>query len=92
MIYSCRRVAELTSQELDTPLPLNKRLALGVHRLMCSACRRFRTQLREIDRAIGEYVCATSRVTTVRLPDESKMRIKEVLREASSGDVGRNST
>jgi hypothetical protein len=41
----CRRAAEVITRSLDEPLTLRVRVALGVHTLFCSPCRRFRRQM-----------------------------------------------
>jgi hypothetical protein len=83
-VISCQRAAEWTSRELDAALGGGHRLALGVHRLLCGKCRRFRVQLAEIDRAVGEFVAAGA-PADARLPDESKERIKQALRDEAGG-------
>ena len=83
MITSCRRAVELATEALDTPLPLNKKLALFFHRLACSACRRFRRQMGEIDRVVGDYVDETIvEPDGIGLTEESKTRIKAALHGA----------
>jgi len=79
ILFSCRRAAEVTSRELDGPLPLGERLAVGVHRLVCPTCQRYRTQLTEINRAVAEYVSEPAGPDGEQLAEESKMRIKQVL-------------
>ncbi len=86
MLISCRRATELTSQELDTELTFHRRFVLGAHRLVCGACRRFRKQLIDIDRALEEFWNETNGPADVRMPDESKTRIREVLKSATSDD------
>jgi hypothetical protein len=44
----CRRAAEVITQSLDKPLTLRVRVALGVHTLFCSPCRRFRRQMAQL--------------------------------------------
>lgn len=77
-MISCKRAAEWTSRELDAGLPLGRRTVLGFHRLLCADCRRFRTQLAEVDRAVGEFVTAGV-PEAVHLPEDSKERIKQTL-------------
>ena len=84
MIVTCRRAAELTSRELDTTLTLGVRLAFGTHRLFCTKCRRFRTQLVEIDRALRECLTEFAEAGDESLPHESKVRIKHALSGAST--------
>ena len=41
----CRHSAQLISESLDRPLRFRERLALRIHLLYCTGCRRFRTHL-----------------------------------------------
>jgi predicted anti-sigma-YlaC factor YlaD len=86
VLISCRRATELTSQELDTELSFHRRFVLGAHRFVCGACRRFRKQLVNIDRALEEFLNETTGPADVQMPDESKIRIREVLKSATSDD------
>jgi predicted anti-sigma-YlaC factor YlaD len=45
LMYSCRRVAELLSQNLDEPLGPIDRLRLRLHLSMCSNCSNVERQL-----------------------------------------------
>ena len=79
-MMTCRRAAELISQELDTALPVHQRARLGFHVLVCGACRRFRRQLGTMDEAVGEFVAgarAGDRAAT--LPRETKDRLRAVI-------------
>jgi predicted anti-sigma-YlaC factor YlaD len=83
-VTSCKRAAELTSRELDRPLPAVQRFALGFHRVMCAACRRFRTQLAEVDRAAGEFARAADGPDAA-LPADARERIRRALDAATAG-------
>ena len=82
-MISCKRAAELTSRELDVPLGFGGRTLLGFHRLVCAACRRFRTQLVEVDRAVGEFL-AVGVLDSVALPDDARERIARALRDEAA--------
>ena len=85
IVFSCRRAAELISKELDTPLPTFERLGSLGHRFLCADCRRYRHQLVEIDRALGEYLLANG--GGPGMPEQSKIRISASLRIAfETGD------
>lgn len=83
-MITCQRAAEWTSRELDAALGGGRGLALGVHRLLCGKCRRFRTQVAEIDRAVREFVSA-GLPTDVHLPDDARERIRQALRDETAG-------
>ena len=77
---TCRRFAELMSWELDTDLPLVQRARLGLHVVVCGACRRFRRQLGAVDEAVGEFVAgprAGDRAAS--LPRETKDHLRAVI-------------
>ena len=83
-MISCKQAAEWTSRELDDRLRLGPRAVLGFHRLLCGNCRRFRTQLTEVDRAVGAFVAAGV-PGSVRLPEEARERIIQALQDERGG-------
>ncbi|WP_020470092.1 hypothetical protein [Zavarzinella formosa] len=89
ILFSCRRAAELTSKELDTPLRVDERVALAAHRLMCAACCRFRSQLGEINQVLDKFVTMPPKIDSdsTGMADESKIRIKDSLRAALAGEA-----
>ncbi len=52
LLFSCRKATRAVSEALEHQLPLGRRLALNLHLAMCSACRRYRRQIRGFDRAL----------------------------------------
>lgn len=82
-MISCRRAAELTSLQLDADLPAGQRLVLGFHRIVCAACRRFRSQLVEIDRATGEFLRSEPPAEGPELPDDARARIHSQIDSAT---------
>ena len=70
---TCRQAAELISRELDTSLPLSRRVGLGFHTLMCGACRRFRRQLGVLDETVANAIAAPSAAT---IPTDSKDNLR----------------
>lgn len=87
-MMSCRRAAELTSKELDTELRAGERVALGFHRLMCRACRRFQAQLAEIDRAVARTLAGPAGGPSVGLPEAARERIDAALETEMRRDGG----
>lgn len=51
LMYSCRRVAELTSKSMESPLSAYDRVQLAAHRAMCARCREFGKQVRFLRKA-----------------------------------------
>jgi hypothetical protein len=84
---ACKRAAELIARSLETPLTWRQRLALALHLCVCNMCRRFRRQLRLVQRA-GRSLDVPEEVPgqdEVALPEEARDRIKRALREQGRG-------
>ena len=73
-MISCRRATELISAELDAELSLPQRVRLGFHSIVCTGCRRYRRQLRDMENAVEEFFACNH--SDVLLPCASKARLK----------------
>lgn len=56
--HSCRRVAEVLSQQLDEPLGLLDSLRLRLHLSMCDNCSQVATQLASMEALSAELFAA----------------------------------
>jgi hypothetical protein len=77
----CREVVKLLSQSMEVKLPVTTRIKIRFHYLICIWCYRYGKQLhalRKITSSLPEHVDDCSQET---LPDSSKERMKQVLRE-----------
>jgi hypothetical protein len=77
----CREVVRLLSQSMEVKLPVATRIKVWFHYLICVWCYRYGKQLdalRKIAGTLPEHVDDCSQET---LPDSSKERMKQVLRE-----------
>src|SRR5215469_16340368 len=77
----CREVVKLLSQSMEAKLPFTTRIKIRFHYLICIWCYRYGKQLhalRKIASSLPGHVDDCSRET---LPDSSKERMKQVLRE-----------
>jgi hypothetical protein len=77
----CREVVKLLSQSMEVKLPVTTRIKIRFHYLICIWCYRYGKQLhalRKIASSLPEHVDDCSQGT---LPDSSKERMKQVLRE-----------
>src|SRR5215468_8881893 len=77
----CREVVKLLSQSMEAKLPFTTRIKIRFHYLICIWCYRYGKQLhalRKIASSLPEHVDDCSRET---LPDSSKERMRQVLRE-----------
>ncbi|WP_049722358.1 zf-HC2 domain-containing protein [Gilvimarinus polysaccharolyticus] len=54
-MMNCRRATRLMSESKERPLSATERMALRVHTMMCSACRRFDGQLDFLSQAAQRY-------------------------------------
>jgi len=52
---SCRYITALMSKGLDKKLSFSERLAIGLHVMMCSRCRKFQSQSQFIRKAAHRY-------------------------------------
>lgn len=71
----CRESARLSSEALDRPLAWHDALAVRLHTLLCTSCRRYRSQilaLRKVSTRLAEQVDPPG----PRLPDHVRDRIK----------------
>jgi len=84
ILFSCRRVVQLTSKELDARLRLTELVCAGGHRLLCGQCRLYRQQLHAIEAAVREYLREAPGRGDERLPDDAKARIRDLLKEGSA--------
>ena len=77
----CREVVRLLSQSMEVKLPITTRVKLRFHYLICVWCQRYEKQLlalRKIASSLPEHV---DDFRPEALPDSSKERLKQALRE-----------
>ena len=85
MMLSCKDVTRLISQSMDASLPFGKRIGVRFHLLICTFCARYRQQLlliRETVRRLVETEGAAAQPSRAMLPEESKERMRNALRNA----------
>ncbi len=79
----CADVARLVSDGLDRRLPPGPCLAVWLHLVYCSACRRYRRQVVFLRRAMGrfpgDWQGLTPAPASVALPPEARERIRRSL-------------
>ena len=78
LAFSCHDMSRLSSQALDTRLPWATRFRMRVHYLICAWCRRYRTQLTLVRRAVSR-LGSDAPETGPKLPSEARERIKKHL-------------
>jgi hypothetical protein len=78
----CSEIARRTSLSLDQKLPRSHRAAIRFHYLYCTACRRYRRQIkfmREVLRALAGGQLADEALGGLGLPQPVRERIKRAL-------------
>jgi predicted anti-sigma-YlaC factor YlaD len=78
----CNTATELISQQLDGPLSLVDRAALGGHLLACPPCRRFRRQIHFLQAACRRRGPLFDPDETEALSDAGRRRILRAIRDA----------
>jgi hypothetical protein len=71
----CRESARLSSEALDHPLAGHDALAVRLHTLLCTSCRRYRRQIMSL-RKVSTRLAERLDPPGPRLPDEVRDRIK----------------
>lgn len=83
---SCKHASRLISEQLDNPLPLSKRILLGIHLTMCTNCVFFGRQVKALKRLVGAHTEPDDELPspyTASLSNEVQERIKILMREES---------
>ncbi len=78
----CSEISRHTSMALDEDLSRAQRLAIRLHYLHCTACRRYRRQIRLIRDAMrqaGSGAEPDETKSDVTMPSETRGRIKRAL-------------
>ena len=73
---NCKQIIELSSQKLETQLPLLTGLEMKFHLLMCKTCRRYGRQLSVIQRAL---TAMDNKSSTKHLSTKARQRISRKL-------------
>lgn len=81
LLTSCKEATKAAAEALEHKLPLHRRLALGFHLLICSACRRYRSQVVGLNRLVRRKVHEEPQ--TVDLDTATRQRLVERLRQAN---------
>ena len=85
-IISCKHASRLISEQLDHPLPLFKRILLGMHLVMCTNCVFFGRQIKGLKNLAGMHMEPEDELPspyTATLSNEVQTRIKLAMREES---------
>jgi hypothetical protein len=77
----CREVIKLLSQSMEVKLPVTTRIKLRFHYLTCIWCQRYEEQLRALRKIASSFPEHVDDCCPETLPDSSKKRLKQALRE-----------
>jgi hypothetical protein len=77
----CREVIRLLSQSMEVKLPITTRIKLRFHYLICAWCQRYEKQLRTLRKIASSLPEHIDDFCPETLPDSSKERLKQALRE-----------
>jgi hypothetical protein len=80
----CREVIKLLSQSMEVKLPITTRIKLRFHYLICIWCQRYEKQLRALRKIASSLPERVDDCCPETLPDSSKERLKQALRESKS--------
>lgn len=79
MLFTCRQMAKLASEELDRPLSVWIRIRMFIHLLLCKDCRTYHDQIKRVDEFIDSYYGKRKEVE-VTLSEEAKARMLAALK------------
>jgi hypothetical protein len=82
-MFSCKEVSQRISESMDRGLPLNQRVFIRIHLMMCKYCYLFRKQLFFL-RQLGRFSHSLGEAggSALTLSDEARQRIKNSLKAA----------
>src|ERR1700739_452080 len=78
----CGEVIKLLSQSMEVKLPVTTRIKLRFHYLICIWCQRYEKQLRALRKIASSFPERLDACCPETLPDSSKERLKQALRES----------
>jgi len=73
-MLNCKQAIELSSTQLDKPLPWLQRWRLRLHLLLCKSCQRYMQQIRFIQKAAQTL---DQHYKEILLPDPARKRISK---------------
>lgn len=78
-MLSCKQASQLLSQSLDRRLARRELIALRLHLMLCSMCRRFGCQIVGVRSLLRRFRQQIEQDETVKLPTEAKQRIARAI-------------
>ena len=78
-MLSCKQASQLLSQSMDSKLSSRQLVALRLHLMLCSMCRRFGRQVIGIQSVLRRFRRQIEQDETITLPTEARQRIAHAL-------------
>jgi len=80
LMYNCREMVDLVSEELDHDLTLFTRLKMAMHFMLCKKCRIYQEQVHCVDLFLANHFVSLERDSEmVSLSDEARDRIENAI-------------
>jgi Putative zinc-finger len=86
MFLNCEKATHLISDEKDRPLTRRERIALRIHLILCTPCRRFKKNLAQLSSLLdsaSDQLRGKVFATGAQLSPERRTRIKALLKRMS---------
>lgn len=83
LMPSCKEVTQLASAAMDCELPLQQRLSIRFHVLMCLLCRRYKEHLHLLRFAAMHYAEPDDNLLEERLSPAASDRLKQAMLRGS---------
>ncbi len=82
LMYTCREMVDLISQELDHDHTISTQMKMKMHIVMCKKCRIYRDQLFSVDTFLQNHFASLEPSSeALVLTDEARDRISKAIQE-----------
>ncbi len=75
-MFNCRQIARLVSESMDHTLPLNQRMGVRFHLMMCRHCGRYEQQLHRLRRLARSQAPVDGTPPSASLDEKAKNRLR----------------
>lgn len=81
-LLNCKKATTLISESMDRKLSVRERIALWSHLYLCNLCRRFRTNLKLLQKLVREIEYEEPPPAEENLSDEAKERMRAAMKRS----------
>jgi len=78
-MFNCRNIARLVSESMDHTLPVNQRMGVRFHLMMCRHCGRYEKHLHRLRRLARSQALADGAPSSASLDEKSKNRLRRLM-------------